>query len=356
MDTYEGILSRMQERFSALAGYSADDASDIGIRMRVLAGELYSLTAAVEWIKRQAFAQTAQGEELDLRAAERGLTRKPAQIAAGSLTFRREKPLWYNAVIEQGTVCATAGQMRFVTTEQAVLKTGQTEVTVPARAETGGRSGNAAAGTVTVLVTPPPSLESVTNLQAFAGGQDAETDAALRERLLRCYADLPNGTNAAFYREQAMKIDGVFSAGVVPQENGAGTVNVYLGAQGTAADAETVRLAQERIDALREIGVKVHVASAQTVSCNVSVRILQKAGIAYEMAEAAVKEAAKDYFSSLGVGDGVLTAALGARLFDAGVLRNYLFLSNSTLDRPMRNNQLAVLGTVSVQSWGGSGA
>lgn len=355
MDTYEAILSRMQERFSALAGYSADDASDIGIRMRVLAGELYSLTAAVEWLKRQTFAQTAQGEELDLRAAERGLTRKPAQIAAGSLTFRREKPLWYNAVIEQGTVCATAGQVRFVTTEQAVLKTGQTEVTVPARAETGGRSGNAAAGTVTVLVTPPPSLESVTNLQSFTGGQDAETDAELRKRLLRCYADLPNGTNAAFYREQAMQVDGVFSAGVVPRENGAGTVSVYLGAQGAAANAETVRLVQERIDALREIDVKVHVAAARTVSCNVSVRILQKEGVAYETAEAAVKEAAKDYFNGLGVGDGVLTAALGARLFDTGVLRNYLFLSNSTLDRPMLNDQLAVLGTVSVQSWGGSG-
>lgn len=356
MDTYETILSRMQDRFSALAGYSADDASDIGIRMRVLAGEVYALAAAVDWLKRQTFAQSAQGEELDLRAAERGLTRKPARAAIGSLTFRREKPLWYNARIEEGTVCATAGQVRFVTMEQAVLKTGQTEVTVPALAETGGRSGNAAAGTVTVLVTPPPSLESVTNLQAFAGGQDAESDAELRQRLLRCYADLPNGTNAAFYREQAMKVDGVFSAGVVPQENGAGTVSVYLGAQGAAAGAETVRLVQERIDALREIGVKVHAAAAQTVSCNVSVRILPKEGIAYETAEAAIKEAAKGYFGGLGVGDGVLTAALGAQLFETDVLKNYLFLSNSTLDRPMRNNQLAVLGTVSVQSWGGSGA
>ncbi len=41
-ETYESILSRMQDRFQELAGFPADDASDIGIRLKVLAGELFS--------------------------------------------------------------------------------------------------------------------------------------------------------------------------------------------------------------------------------------------------------------------------------------------------------------------------
>ena len=52
METYEEILGRMQGTFEELAGYPADDASDIGIRLRVLAGEVYSLTAAMDWPRR----------------------------------------------------------------------------------------------------------------------------------------------------------------------------------------------------------------------------------------------------------------------------------------------------------------
>ena len=59
METYEEILSRMQEKFAELAGYPADEASDIGIRLRVLAGEIYSLTASMNWLEQQLFAQTA---------------------------------------------------------------------------------------------------------------------------------------------------------------------------------------------------------------------------------------------------------------------------------------------------------
>ena len=73
METYEEILGRMQGTFEELAGYPADDASDIGIRLRVLAGEVYSLTAAMDWLEQQFFAQTAQDEQLDLRAQEHGI-------------------------------------------------------------------------------------------------------------------------------------------------------------------------------------------------------------------------------------------------------------------------------------------
>ena len=39
METYEEILGRMQGTFGELAGYPADDASDIGIRLRVPLGQ-----------------------------------------------------------------------------------------------------------------------------------------------------------------------------------------------------------------------------------------------------------------------------------------------------------------------------
>ena len=42
MPSYESIVQRMQEEFEKQAGFVPDDASDIGIRMKVLAGELFS--------------------------------------------------------------------------------------------------------------------------------------------------------------------------------------------------------------------------------------------------------------------------------------------------------------------------
>ena len=40
MDTYDGILQRMREKYRVQTGHWPDDASDIGIRLKVLAGEL----------------------------------------------------------------------------------------------------------------------------------------------------------------------------------------------------------------------------------------------------------------------------------------------------------------------------
>lgn len=351
METYEEILGRMQGTFEELAGYPADDASDIGIRLRVLAGEVYSLTAAMDWLEQQFFAQTAQDEQLDLRAQEHGIQRRPAQAAAGELTFSRAKPLWYRAVIDKGTVCALPGEdgARYVTTEEAVLAVGSTSVTVPAEAEQPGRDGNAAAGTVTTLITVPPGIEQVTNQKPFTGGADAEGDESLRARLTQSYAALPNGTNAAFYRNQALKDEGVFSANVVPKEQGLGTVGVYLGASGAAADSETVQRVQAMFDELREINVLVTVAAAQTVSCPVTVQIVPCAGMSFEAASDGVEEAVQAYFAGLGVGEPVWAAALTAKVFATGVVENCTLVGSAAADRVVKANQLAVLQNVTVQ-------
>lgn len=97
MPSYESIVQRMQEEFEKQAGFVPDDASDIGIRMKVLAGELFSCYASLDWLWRQTFPQTAQGDCLDLRAAERGLQRKQPLSAKGSLVFRvppRWRTIW----------------------------------------------------------------------------------------------------------------------------------------------------------------------------------------------------------------------------------------------------------------------
>ena len=342
----------MNGKFTELAGYSPDDASDVGIRMKVLAGEIYSVSCAVDWLRRQTFYQTAEGNELELRAQERGLSRGQPVAAVGTLRFGRSTPLWFNAAVPAGTVCSTAGSspVRYVTAEEATLPQGSLSVDVPARAETGGGAGNAQPGTVTVMVTPPASIESVTNPTAFAGGEDSETDESLRARLLLSCSGPSNGTNAAWYRETAMKHGGVHSVQVVPRADGDGTVAVYLGGKGTAPTEENVNEVRAELAAKREIGVTVRVEAAETVLVPVSVAVLPLGGVLFEDARTACTAAIREYFEGLAVGDPVVLSALGAKLFSTGMIGDCSFASPG---KTVGAGQLAVYGFMSIGRMGG---
>ena len=350
METYDEILERMREKFCEEAGFDPFEASDIGIRLRVLAGEIFSLWNGLEYWKRQAFPDTAIGEALENHAMQRGLTRKEAVCSQGTLTFSRTSALWYDTEIPAGTVCSTSGEgaVRFVTTQDVVLPAQSLSVSAPAKAESGGVSGNAASGKICVLVTLPQGIESVTNDAPFTGGADAETDEQLRERLLESYRTVPNGTNAGFYRKQALSHSGVQSVGVIPCENGTGTVSVYLGGMGAAPSSDVVEEVQADLQDKREINVTVSVAAAELVSCPVAVTILPAENTTFDAADAAVRAAIQTYFLTLGVGEPVFVAQIGRAILETGMVRNYRFQSSLTFDRVLEPSELAVVGQISV--------
>ncbi len=341
----------MADKFTSLAGYAPDDASDIGIRIRVLAEEIYSIGAALDWLRRETDPRTAEGAQLDLLAQERGLSRKGAAYASGALTFSVSAALWFAAEIPAGTVCSTAGAnpVRYVTAQAAVLPQGSLCVAVPAKAETAGAAGNTQAGTVTALVTVPAALTAVTNAAAFTGGEDAEGDEALRSRLLASYAELSNGTNAAWYRQTALQVPGVDSVQVIPRVNGAGSVLLYLGGRGSVPSANTVQSVSNALNALREINASVSAQAAAAVPVDVSVTIKAAPGVLMSDAQAACVAAVKDYFLGLGVGDPVVLSALGAKLFATGLVSDCVFSSSG---KTMAAGQLAVCGSVTVAAGG----
>lgn len=86
---FEEIYAHMAAEYKTLAGVEPEDAADVSIRLKVLAGELYTVLCAAESLKLNCFPQTAAGEALDLHAEERGLVRKDAVKSVGTLTFSR---------------------------------------------------------------------------------------------------------------------------------------------------------------------------------------------------------------------------------------------------------------------------
>lgn len=350
MDSYEEILDRMKNKFTELSGAIVNDDSDVGIRMRVLAGEVFSLQNNVQWLQKQMFANTASGEQLDYIALERGINRKTALCSSGTLKFKREVALNYDIEIPEGTVCSTSGinPIRVKTTETAVLKAGELAVTVNAISEGSGTAQNTSAGTIKVLVTPPAGITSVENESAFTGGFDAETDDELRERILDSYKNVSNGTNCSFYKEQALKYDGIYSASVIPLERGTGTVDIYVAAKGGVPSDELVSKIESDINKLREINVDVKVNKATTIALAAGVEITLKDGYNYTEVKKECEDNITDYFNSLKIGEPFLVAAIGNAVYKVDGVKNYSILPSISTDRYMTSKQLAIKGSIQI--------
>ena len=350
MESYETILERMKNKFVELSGSNINDDSDIGIRMKVLAGEVFSLQNNVLWLKNQMFAQTAEGIQLEYLALEKGINRKAAVCSSGTLKFMRDVALDYDLEIPVGTICSTSGlnSIRVKTTQDAILHAGELSVTVPAESETGGALQNTGAETIKIMVTPPAGITSVTNEDPFVGGMDAESDEELRERLLDSYKNVSNGTNAAFYKSCVLKYDGVYSASVIAKNRGVGTVDIYVAAKGGAPSDELIQTIQNEISQIRELNVDVKVSKAQLTQIPIAIEISIKNGYNFEEIKQLCQTKISEYFNSLKIGDPFVVAALGSFIYSIQGVENYYVSSSVTTDRYMDQTQLAVKGSVQI--------
>ena len=219
MKEWTEIYEQMRGTFAQRAGFAPSEGCDSAVRLYALAAELQSLLMQADWVLDQSFPQTAQGMYLDYHAETRGITRAAAEKAVGTLRFAAADKVTAACPIEKGTVCMTAEGVRFETTEDAAIAVGSQWVDVPAQAAEAGVGGNVIAGTVTLLSAMPVGVVQCTNPAAFSGGCDAESDEALRGRVLASYQRLPNGANAAYYEQEAMRYPGVAAAKAVAVEN-----------------------------------------------------------------------------------------------------------------------------------------
>ncbi|MGI6255294.1 MAG: baseplate J/gp47 family protein [Acutalibacter sp.] len=325
MESYEEILQRMEEEYEQQSGCKVENVSEVGLRMRVLAGELHRLGTSLDWLERQAFPQTATGVQLDLHGAQRGVLRKPAEKATGVVSFSRYLPLSFDLVIPQGTICATSGEpvVEYETTEEAILTSGQLTVEVPVQAVTAGAAGNAAAGYVTTLVSAPTGINYASNEAAITGGADAETDDDYRKRVLEGYSLSPNGTNADYYKWIALQQEGISQVQVVPRANGDGTVTVYLWGNGVVPSSQISSAVKEELERQREVGVSIKVQAAQQVPITVQLKVKVFAEVDFDWAKEQIIQGVKDYFDTLTIGDGFYLTDLTRAILSSAPVEKY---------------------------------
>ena len=348
MKTIDEIYREMLACFGEETGLEPREGTYLSARMYALAAQVYALYVQADWVARQAFPQTAEGEYLDYHAQLRSLERKPALPAQGTVRFTAGEAAQSDRSIPEGTVCMTAGLVRFATTQAAVLPAGELTVDVPVQALEPGTAGNVSAQTVVSMAVAPMGIASCTNPQAFAGGADGEGDEELRARILDTFRRLPNGANAAFYEQGALSFDQVAAATVIPKPRGLGSVDVIVSTLAGTPGEELLEQLQDYFEQRREIAVDVQVKAPTPVTVNVAVQVKAKGGWDKTQVLDQVEEALEGWFDGKLLGQDVLLAQLGSLIYGCDGVENYA-VSAPAADLAVDADELPVLGTLSVE-------
>lgn len=341
---YEDMLAVFQEE----TGYAMEDSADLAVRLKAAASEVFNLYVYANWIGKMAFPQTAEGQYLDYFAEMRGLSRKNAAKAEGLIRFYIDRAVSHDLTIPAGTRCFTQGQVGFVTTEKGTLTTGMLYVDVPAQAEQGGEVGNVKASTIVYMTVPPVGVAGCTNPSGFTGGADGETDEQLRGRVLDTYKRLPNGANAAYYKNIALEDEGVRAVSVIPRYDGIGTVAVVIAAEEDADAAEVLDRVQARMDEMREIAVDVLVMAPTEVTVPVTIEMAVGAGYDHDEVANRVRLELEDRFKELTPGETLMKRHIYELLSATEGVENY-DVTLPAEDISADDDEMIVQGTVTIE-------
>lgn len=351
MKTIEEIYQSLMTAYAQRTGMALSEDCDLAVRFYAAAAQLQALDIQAWWVLDQCFPQTAQGTYLDGHALMRGITRRAATRAVGTLRFSVVSPSSVELPIPLGTTCMTEGELRFQTTAAAVLPAGELYVDVPAEALEAGSAGNVPPGSVRILTACPVGITGCTNPAAFSGGNDQEDDESLRQRVLESYLRLPNGANAAWYEQSAMSHEGVAAAQAVGRARGVGTVDVYIATEAGLPDGTLLEEVQADLQEKREIAVDVKVLAPEAKNVDVTVEVAAAENADFEAVKALVEQAVTVFFTGQLLGKSMLLAELGSRIYAVEGVANYRILS-PTADVAGSEGAMPLLGTLTVTEMG----
>ncbi|CUA91251.1 Uncharacterized phage protein gp47/JayE, partial [Chelatococcus sambhunathii] len=236
---------------------------------KTLAGLTSEVFGFADYIARQKFALTADGENLDMHGAEMGLARRAATPSQGKVTFTASAAL----TVDPGAILRRGDGVQFRVVAGGALP-GAGTLTLDVTSNSTGKA------TVTL---PGATLSAVSGVQGaatievgaagLAGGMDVELDgpyftsdlSTFRGRILFRKRNVPQGGSAADYVMWATEVAGVTGVFVERRWSGPGTVRVFplmhdLFEDGIP-DAANVQRVADHIDVLAPAGAVVTVVA-----------------------------------------------------------------------------------------------
>lgn len=258
--------------------------------VRVTAALVADNHAHLEAVDRDAVPITSEGEALERWGDFVDVDRKGATTATGPSALQvRGTP---------GSVITTGLRLRDRTTGVEVETT--SGVTIPAlgsalvsvESVTTGARANLPASSVLDFLAPPAGITPAATLIAtLAGGEDAESDGALRDgRVVPRFQQPPQGGNAEDFAQWVLLVAGISFGYALPLRNGLGTVDLVglrtgQGAARLPSSAQRAEMATV-VSALEPLGAsgrsRVLEPAADVVDVVVDITPLQTPGAAFD--------------------------------------------------------------------------
>jgi uncharacterized phage protein gp47/JayE len=239
--------------------------------MRSVAGMVHMNMQYLEWISRQRFATTADGDELDNHGRPWGLTRKAATKASGNVVVTGTAL----QTITAGTLMQRSDGVQFAVVADITLDTfgagtGLVEAVVA------GAAGNTAINAAMTLVEADAAITDIAVDEIGIGsGADNENDESYRARILFRMRNPPRGGSQSDYVAWAWSVAGVTRVWVDPLAYGPGTVALWFMSDGSTANgiptATLVQDVDDYIETVRPATARVIVAAPLAAEINIKI-------------------------------------------------------------------------------------
>lgn len=342
--TYEEILDSMKTAYFNESGEMPDPEGEIVKRFEILASELFSLSCYADWIFKQAFVQSATDENLDRLGELRGCERKTAVESQGELVFSLDEASDEEVTIPVNTVCSVKGKpyMQFSTTEEGVIESGETSVTVAAASLEAGEEYNVAANSVTVMVNAPVGVSSVNNPYSFEGGYSEESDTAYRNRILRHYNILPNGLNCTSFENVVLTLDYVVDCKIIPASTGA-SMNVVVTTKSKTLTDEQREEIVNKISIIDMVNASYSLTHSTDKYVSLTANATVMSGFDSESIISQIENRVKEVFGALRISETLPLSRLESAVSDIKGLVGCSFKSSSSSDDILTNTAKGVL-------------
>lgn len=247
-------------------------ASNFNVLGIVLAGAIDGLYRYLGWIQRQMFVKTCDEEQLQIRAEEWQVPRKPASAATGVVKF---SAIPGSLIAEQSLLIRSDG-VRYMATSNAGESGGF--ILVAVQAVEPGTAGNAVLSTPINLLTPVAGVQSAGEVQtAISGGAEIEDIERWRERILRRMSRAPQGGTISDYEDWALEVPGVTRVWVSPHEAEVGTITLRFVRDNDdpiIPDSGELLAVKNHIEPLRPVAVsQLYIVAPVPVPLNFSLTI-----------------------------------------------------------------------------------
>ena len=253
-EIYTRVKADMETRVTS--GTKIPKKSLLGILAIVFSGAVYLLYGFLATILDQLFPDTATTFFLDRIANLYGLPRKAATFAEGTVQFTGTD----GTLVSQGTKVQNSEGLIYLTISATTITSGIAVADIQAEEE--GAASNTTETELELVAAQTGVDTLVTASVPPEGGQEKETDSALRARILQRLRNPPSSGTVADYVRWAGEVAGVGKVWALAAEDfaGAGTVGVVIATEDLNVVSPTVKAnTQTYIDTVRPVGAAASV-------------------------------------------------------------------------------------------------